>query len=67
MTFERIAEGLRELVLRLANNQDVRPAPNGWQPFEWTYVQGVASHGILALLRTLGIPEWPDTVEKKLR
>jgi hypothetical protein len=65
MTFERIAEGLRELVLRLANNQDVRPAPAGWQAFEWTYVQGIASHGILALLRTLGIPEWPDGAARR--
>jgi len=45
MTRERIAEGLELLTLQLANGDTIAP-PEGWQPHEWTYIKGIASHAI---------------------
>jgi len=49
MTRERIAEGLELLTLQLANPAtagDVTVPPQGWEPQEWAYVKGIASHAI---------------------
>jgi len=46
MTRDRIADGLELLTLQLANNQDTREPPDGWQPHEWAYLKGIASHAI---------------------
>ncbi len=47
MTRDQIVEGLTLLVLQLANGGDTCDVPQGWQPHEWAYLKGVASHAIL--------------------
>jgi hypothetical protein len=47
MTRERLAEGLELLVLQLANGDTT--LPDGWQPHEWAYLKGIASHAIWTL------------------
>ncbi len=47
MTRDQIVDGLSLLVMQLANDQDSRNVPNGWQPHEWAYLKGIASHAIL--------------------
>lgn len=44
MTRDRIAEGLEELVLQLANGET--SLPDGWEPHEWAYLKGLASAAI---------------------
>jgi hypothetical protein len=47
MTFDRIADGLQELVQRLATNQETATPPATWQPWEWAYVLGIASGAVM--------------------
>ena len=49
MTIEKMADGLHELVQRLANNVDTTTPPDDWTPAEWAYVKGLASAQILRL------------------
>jgi len=53
MTRQRIADGLMLLVLALSNAIPVLDPPDGWQPYEWAYVKGLASSEILRLQRVV--------------
>lgn len=55
MTRDRIADGLLAIILQLAND---RAVPDGWTPWEWAYVCGLAS-GELSRLRDRLVPEAP--------
>jgi hypothetical protein len=53
MTLDKILAGLHELALRLGNNHDSTPPPDGWAPEEWAYVKGLASARIWLLIADL--------------
>ncbi len=54
MTRERIAEGLQLLILALANPGTLLDPPDGWEPYEWAYVKGLASGAVTQLAKALG-------------
>lgn len=46
MTIEQIVAGLDTLAEQLAN---IDAVPDGWEPYAWAYVRGIASGEILRL------------------
>jgi hypothetical protein len=53
MTHDHIVAALKLIMLRLANQDDLRDPPPELELHEWAYVKGIASHAILQLIDRL--------------